>query len=918
MASRIFKSSLALITLSILAACGGGGSGGNSSKSSSKNQAPTLAQISPLDVKERDVFTITANASDSDGSISSYSWKQVSGTTLELTVSDGATAEFVAPSVDEDETITLSVTVTDNNGGSATQEVSVSIGAYQNLSELTFDDNALKQCLDANGISDVGYEIITCSNNSLMSLSDLSHFENLKQLTIESAQLTDIDALTDKATITHLKLKGSSVEDLTPINTLVQLESLELYDAWLREWRSNSLSGLNFENQTGLKKLVLSNSNNYYRTQFDTEKLIKAVGLSSLELKSVYMVNSEHLSKLDNLTSLALENSFNDSNSLSFLLNKDNITTLILKEIPVSDFSALGTLSNLKELTIHTTSSTPDYSAIYTLEKLESLELSKRYQHGGGFSLDQTSSKETIKTLKTTNIAVEGLESLPEFVSLEELTLSNAGITSVFQISKLQSLKRLEIAGNHQLNDISPLIDLHSLTYLNLSDNRQITELSSLKNMTQLESLVLTNVSSNITLDVLANLTSLKNIVLTNSYHSSLDVLADVTSLESIVIDNTYKIDTIRSLEKLVNLESIVVQRSELKDLSFIKDNLNLKSIDVSVNKLENLDDLEKLTKLERLYLLNSPALSNVEGVSALSELKELEISHNGLITDLNALENTIKLEVLKLSYLSEIDDVSALNNLKNLYHVELHNFASLLCDSVNSLIDSRPNTSVSYGSFCVSNPINWDIIESEQLKQCIKNGSREINEVRYFSCTVDKTSTLAGLEQFTKLETMDLYGIKVEMDLTPLSELSLLTNITFRQFGLKTFPDFRELSNLMYLNVSGNSLETFNASRLPSSITSIAVDGVLTQLDFNKYLPKVTYINFEYNDIKTVTGIDNLPVLNTVYISYNKLSSLNVFYNSNLHRISVYGNNDLTCEDIKGLRENSPSVYISHWMSCN
>lgn len=921
MASRVFKSSLAFLTLSLLAACGGGGSGDNSSKSTTKNQAPVLAQISSLDVKERDVFTITANASDSDGSISSYSWKQINGTTLELNVTDSATAEFVAPSIVEDESITVSVTATDNNGSSVTQEVSVHVSAYQNINQLTFEDPAFKKCLDDNEIDDVGHDSITCSNNLLTTLDDLSHFENLSQLNIQSNQLTNIDILTDNETIKHLELKNAPIEDLTPINTLEQLESLALYDAWnYSDWRSNSLAGLNFENQPRLVKLVVSNVNRYNSADFDAEKLTKAKGLSSLELTSIYLSNHDSLNNLNNLTLLSLDNSFNDFNSLSFLLNKDKITTLALKNISVTDFSALATLNNLEKLTIHSTNSTADYSAIYKLENIESLELLKRYHGNNVFSLDQVSSKENIKALKTINLTVDGVQSISEFVNLEELTLNNAGITSVFQISKLESLKYLDITNNYQLSDISPLIDLTGLTYLNLSSNRQVKELSALKNMTQLESLILSDANPYINLEALINLSSLKNIELTNSYQTSLDVLGNVTSLESIMIVNTYAIDTIGSLEKLVNLESIAVKGSELKDLSFIQDNLQLKLIDVNDNKIENLNGLKKLTKLEKLYLGNSPALKSLEVLLEHTELKELKISNNRFINSITALENTKKLELVKFSSISEIDDVSVLKNLDNLNHIELFSLASLLCESVNGLVESLPNIYIGYdSSSCVKKPINWDIIDSEQIRQCIKEGNRDINNIFGLTCSVDPITTLAGLEQFTKLEVMDLRGMEVELDFSPLSELPFFRSIGFDQYGLNILPDLRNLTNLKSLRLYGDSIDSFNATRLPSSIESITVNGDLTHLDFDKYLPNVINIDFDYNNITTVTGTENLPSLNRVSLDYNNLSSLNAFYDkSNLTRISIYGNSDLTCEDIKGLKANSPSVYITHWMSCN
>lgn len=56
-------------------------------------------------------------SSDSDGSISSYSWTQTAGTTVVLIGASTAISSFAAPVVTTDETLTFSLIVTDNEGG---------------------------------------------------------------------------------------------------------------------------------------------------------------------------------------------------------------------------------------------------------------------------------------------------------------------------------------------------------------------------------------------------------------------------------------------------------------------------------------------------------------------------------------------------------------------------------------------------------------------------------------------------------------------------------------------------------------------------------------------------------------------------------------------------------------------------------
>ena len=79
-------------SLILISACGGGG--GSESKSSEvSNLAPAIAPMSEQTVEERSPFTFSARASDSDGSISSYEWKQLSGFVY-VTLLETSSAQF--------------------------------------------------------------------------------------------------------------------------------------------------------------------------------------------------------------------------------------------------------------------------------------------------------------------------------------------------------------------------------------------------------------------------------------------------------------------------------------------------------------------------------------------------------------------------------------------------------------------------------------------------------------------------------------------------------------------------------------------------------------------------------------------------------------------------------------------------------
>ncbi len=78
-------------------------------------------------VNEDTGVTLAGSGNDPDGTIASYAWTQTAGAAVTLSGANTATATFTAPSVTGSAVLTFRLTVTDNDGATATDDIDVTV-----------------------------------------------------------------------------------------------------------------------------------------------------------------------------------------------------------------------------------------------------------------------------------------------------------------------------------------------------------------------------------------------------------------------------------------------------------------------------------------------------------------------------------------------------------------------------------------------------------------------------------------------------------------------------------------------------------------------------------------------------------------------------------------------------------------------
>jgi hypothetical protein len=93
------------------------------------NQPPAVNAGSDQVASATKVVTLSGSGSDPDGDPITFSWTQVSGPSVSLSGTSTPTASFTAPSLIRTTALVFQLTVTDNQGTSSSDQVTITVSA---------------------------------------------------------------------------------------------------------------------------------------------------------------------------------------------------------------------------------------------------------------------------------------------------------------------------------------------------------------------------------------------------------------------------------------------------------------------------------------------------------------------------------------------------------------------------------------------------------------------------------------------------------------------------------------------------------------------------------------------------------------------------------------------------------------------
>lgn len=193
-----------------------------------------------------------------------------------------------------------------------------------------------------------------------------------------------------------------------------------------------------------------------------------------------------------------------------------------------------------------------------------------------------------------------------------------AGITDLSGAQFLTGLSSLDLSGNNNLSDITPLLDL-PLDGLSLSQT-SVVDLAELNAITTLKTLALQGFSGN-NVSALSDLTNLESLDLSSSQVTDLTGLSDLPSLQSLRLSG-----------RTTSSPRIVASRAPVSDLGPLASAPSLRVLFLNQTSVANIDTLPSIPSLESLWLMHS------------------------FVSDLNPLLNLPNLENVNLSYMPNVD----------------------------------------------------------------------------------------------------------------------------------------------------------------------------------------------------------------------------------------------------------------------
>ena len=627
----------------------------------------------------------------------------------------------------------------------------------------------------------------------------------------------------DMATLTSLRAVATGIDDLTGLESAVNLTKLYL--------NSNAIADLNpLAGLTSLEALDLG-----WNDIVDISPLAGLKSLMSLDLASNAIVNITPLAGLTALTKRYLNsNAVADPNPLAGLTALTSLEALDLSRNDIVDISPLAGLTSLTSLDL-AINSIVDITPLAGLTALTTLYLS----HNAIADPNPLAGLTGLTVLSLTDNAIVDLSPLAGLTALFRLDSNYNNIVDLSPLAGLTALFWLSLDGN-DIVDIAPLAGLTELSWLDL-DNNAIVDLEPLADLTGLSELYLDN-NAIVDLNPLAGLTGLTGLSLSNttSHRSSsanaivdLTPLADLTALSRLSLSGNDVVD-IAPLAGLTGLRWLTIHDNDISDLTALAGMTELLWLSFSGNPTAG---LPALPGLRYLLLWGGSGVLDLSPLAASTGLTSLLIFGDFEIRDLTPLAGLTELTDLSIHNLGQGSGISDLTPLADLTGL------SDLTLTGQSIVDLTPLSG--------------------------------LTSLRHLDLQGNPITDLGPLAELTRLTTLNVPGPGI-VDLTPLRNLTGLTDLWLGGNSIVDFSVLAELTELQVLDISGsNRVDISVLAELPDLRDLRLGRNAIVDLTPLSGLAALELLDLQDNEIVDISPLSALPVLSNLWLDRNAIADL-------------------------------------------
>lgn len=298
-------------------------------------------------------------------------------------------------------------------------------------------------------------------------------------------------------------------------------------------------------------------------------------------------------------------------------------------------------LWTIKSFTVPTEAK--DYSQLKHMIFLEELTVDK----GASGQLVHISSLSSLRslTVQNTSVSQDELKIIGALPVLENLVITDAGLSSISPLDNSTGLKKLVLSKNaiHSIDAIKAMTQLEEL----LLDNNALTDLSAL-----------------------SALTNLRKLDLTANSITSLAPLSEMSLLTHLEASNNL-ISDLGELGKLTKLVYLSLANNKLTDVGVISSCSELTQLDMSTNEVTQIVDLAKLNKLMHFNFSNNK-VTEIPAFDKDCALVTIDGSNNA-ISSLEPLSGLSNLNTVNMDYNTQINSVAPLANCPVLIKVNVY-----------------------------------------------------------------------------------------------------------------------------------------------------------------------------------------------------------------------------------------------------